>query len=99
MGPLDEQPVPKAPEDNVWTFVYKKGPAPMNGAVRARGMEEAYRIACKWCEVQGFRSPARVMPWIVADVTIFGDMANPVIPVVEPGAIGSTSRASGKGLI
>jgi hypothetical protein len=65
-GPLDEKPNPKPPTDNLWTFIYKVGPAPMNGCVRAKDEDEGYRVASRWCELKGVRPPAKVFPMILA---------------------------------
>ncbi len=67
---FDKAKVPEAPAFNIWRFNYKDGPAPLTGYVRATSEVKAYAVACKWCEVQGFRSPAKVFAWICADETI-----------------------------
>ncbi len=70
---MEKSPVPAVPTENIFRFTYKDGPAPMTGYVRAVGEELAYRIACKWCELQGFRNPAKVFPFIVADASILNE--------------------------
>ncbi len=72
-GVFEKMPVPVAPEENLWRFTYKEGPAPMQGMVKARSEASGYRVACAWCEKQGFRAPARVFPAILADESILQD--------------------------
>ncbi len=53
--------------EQLWTFAYKQGLAPKQGIVKARTEEMGYRVACRWCEQEGYRAPARVFPMILAD--------------------------------
>jgi hypothetical protein len=78
MGPLDKKPVPIPPSLNLWRFTYKDGPAPMTAHVEATSEAEGYAVACRWCELQGFRPPARVFPFIVAGVDILDDAPKPL---------------------
>ena len=68
---LDKKPeASRIQGENLYTFVYKVGPAPKTGCVRAKDPDEAYRVAVKWCEINGCRAPANVQPMILADATI-----------------------------
>lgn len=61
--------------DNLWQFNYKKGPAPKSGVVRGKDEDEGYRVAVRWCELNGCRPPAKVFPMILADAAILKTQA------------------------
>lgn len=88
---------PKIPEDNIWSFNYKKGPAPMSAHVRAKDERTAMAVATRWCESQNARPPAKMFPFIVADETILtipvGE-AEAELPTDEVGA--TTGTGTGK---
>ena len=67
----------------IWTFNYKKGPAPCVGHVYAKDADEGYRVAVAWCEQNGCRPPGGVQPFILAGPAILG----PVEPIAEPEAV------------
>lgn len=53
----------------------------MTAYVRGRDEDEGYRVAVRWCELQGFRPPARVFPFIAAGPEILSQVApNPIVP-------------------
>lgn len=74
-----EKPKTEAPElqnglklirFQLWTFTYKKGPAPKTGIVEAYDERMAMKIATHWSLLNGCRPPASVQPMILADESI-----------------------------
>lgn len=62
--------------DNLWRFNYRRGSAPLQGVVRARTREIAWLVCQKWCELNGFRTPAGIEPMVVADESILDQAAD-----------------------
>ncbi len=81
---LNEQPK-KAAEpnllDNLWRFNYRRGSAPMTGVVRARTAALAFKVAAKFCELNGFRTPAGIDPMVLADESILN--SQPAVAVED----------------
>ena len=86
--------------ENLWSFNYRKGPAPLSSIVRAKDEREAIAVARAWCERQeGCRFVGAVRPMIVADATILGLPSGPA-EVGEPvGAVAATTAPSNSGLL
>ena len=73
---------------NLWTFAYKQGLAPKQGCVEAASEELGYRVACAWCEANGFRAPAKVFPMILADESILKvRVEDPVLKPIAPSGV------------
>ncbi len=84
--------------DNLWQFHYKQGSAPKSGVVRGANEDEAYRVAVRWCQLNGVRPPAKVFPMILADPSIFDVHYGPEVPAGSTlvGAIPATTSPNGR---
>ena len=77
-------------EQEMWRFRYKKGPAPMEGFVKASSKEKAWEVAQVWCAKARVMGPlGDVSPMVVADEGIlgYGGAKEPEVPAAQAEAV------------
>jgi len=82
--------------NTIWSFNYKKGPAPLSAHVRARDEETAMAVAARWCRSQNARPPAKVFPFIVADESILEVAEGPEVALTANAVQATTGMATVK---
>lgn len=81
--------------DNLWSFIYHRGPASLTGIVRASSEAKAIEVVDRWCRNNNFRPPASVRPMVVADESILGEPVKEQ-PKPVPTAVEATTAVSRK---
>lgn len=76
--------------ENLWQFLYHRGPAPLSAVCQASSDVKAMEVATAWCRKNNFRPPASVRPFIVADESILREASGPE-PLPIPDAVGATT--------